>query len=349
MKHKLTVLRGHCETARHRLRRDPQDDDLRGVDPLADADGFVALMGEYAALGIELVTLTPHGDDPVAWTERGLRRGAAAACGALTRAARRRAAGRGPDGVRRQTDPTGALAWRRVRLSPAAPPPAPRTRSRRPGPAARPAEPSFESRTVVHGGRRSPSRPRPALPRRRSLPRVHRRRARYRDPERRPSRQSARSARRSRAGWDRQLPGHRAPHLVDAGLRATARTAPSAPGSWWSRTASSTSTRSSGPDGRRSARPRPCAPSGPRYQAAPASRPTQAMITLSTCATPEDHAARQLLVRPVRQPRAPHRQDRTAGAGSARRVVDDISTSREATHGGARGRDGTSGSASPAR
>ena len=27
-------------------------------------------MGEYAALGIELVTLTAHGDDPVAWTEQ---------------------------------------------------------------------------------------------------------------------------------------------------------------------------------------------------------------------------------------------------------------------------------------
>ena len=27
-------------------------------------------MADYADLGIELVTLMPHGDDPVAWTER---------------------------------------------------------------------------------------------------------------------------------------------------------------------------------------------------------------------------------------------------------------------------------------
>jgi F420-dependent oxidoreductase-like protein len=69
MKHKLSVLRSHCDalgTDYDAIRKTM----ITAVDPLADRDGFVALMGEYAALGIELVTLTPHGDDPAAWTER---------------------------------------------------------------------------------------------------------------------------------------------------------------------------------------------------------------------------------------------------------------------------------------
>jgi F420-dependent oxidoreductase-like protein len=41
---------------------------LVNADPLADADGFLRLMEEYAALGVSLVTLMPAGDDPVAWT-----------------------------------------------------------------------------------------------------------------------------------------------------------------------------------------------------------------------------------------------------------------------------------------
>jgi F420-dependent oxidoreductase-like protein len=69
MEHKLSVLRGHCETV------GSDYDTIRktmisAVDPLADRDAFLASMGEYAALGVELVTLTVHGDDPVEWTER---------------------------------------------------------------------------------------------------------------------------------------------------------------------------------------------------------------------------------------------------------------------------------------
>ncbi len=69
MKHKLSVLRGHCETA------GTDYDSIRKTiiyepDPLANVDEFLALMGQYAALGVELVTLWPHGDDPVKWTER---------------------------------------------------------------------------------------------------------------------------------------------------------------------------------------------------------------------------------------------------------------------------------------
>lgn len=67
MAHKLEVLRGHCATV------GTDYDAIRktmiiDADPLAGPDDFVKLMGEYAALGIEMVTLTPVGDDPVAWT-----------------------------------------------------------------------------------------------------------------------------------------------------------------------------------------------------------------------------------------------------------------------------------------
>jgi F420-dependent oxidoreductase-like protein len=67
--HKLDVLRGHCDE----VGRDY--DTIRKTmiamaDPVADPDAFLKAMGEYAALGISLVTLMPRGDDPVAWTTR---------------------------------------------------------------------------------------------------------------------------------------------------------------------------------------------------------------------------------------------------------------------------------------
>ena len=36
--------------------------------PTDDPDGFVASMEPYAALGISMITMSPVGDDPVAWT-----------------------------------------------------------------------------------------------------------------------------------------------------------------------------------------------------------------------------------------------------------------------------------------
>jgi F420-dependent oxidoreductase-like protein len=67
MAHKLEVLRGHCAT----LGTDYDAIEktmISDLDPLADTDEFLRTMGEYADLGIGLVTLVPRGDDPVAWT-----------------------------------------------------------------------------------------------------------------------------------------------------------------------------------------------------------------------------------------------------------------------------------------
>ena len=67
MAHKLEVLRGHCDTV------ETDYDAIEKTmivdrDPLDDTEAFLRLMGEYAALGVTLVTLTPRSDDPVAWT-----------------------------------------------------------------------------------------------------------------------------------------------------------------------------------------------------------------------------------------------------------------------------------------
>jgi len=67
MQHKLQVLRAHCDDA-------GTDYDaiektmIKDVDPLVDKDAFLADMAAYARLGITMVTLTPKGPDPVAWT-----------------------------------------------------------------------------------------------------------------------------------------------------------------------------------------------------------------------------------------------------------------------------------------
>ena len=38
------------------------------IDPAADPDAFLSAMAEYAALGVDLVTIYPMSEDPVAWT-----------------------------------------------------------------------------------------------------------------------------------------------------------------------------------------------------------------------------------------------------------------------------------------
>lgn len=65
--HKLDVLRGHCDdvgTDYDAIEKTV----VTGTDPLADLDGFLATAEAYAALGVTMITTTPAGDDPVAWT-----------------------------------------------------------------------------------------------------------------------------------------------------------------------------------------------------------------------------------------------------------------------------------------
>jgi F420-dependent oxidoreductase-like protein len=67
--HKLEVLQRHCDDL------DRDYDSIRrtamgGLDPVADRDDFLARMEEFAAVGVELVTLQPVGPDPVAWTTK---------------------------------------------------------------------------------------------------------------------------------------------------------------------------------------------------------------------------------------------------------------------------------------
>jgi F420-dependent oxidoreductase-like protein len=65
--HKLDVLRRHCDD----VGRDYdtiQRTAMAGLDPVSEREAFLARMEEFAAQGIELVTLQPVGPDPVAWT-----------------------------------------------------------------------------------------------------------------------------------------------------------------------------------------------------------------------------------------------------------------------------------------
>jgi F420-dependent oxidoreductase-like protein len=65
--HKLDVLARHCEETGRDI-AEIQKTVIFGGNPLDDTDGFLTLMTEYAAVGIELVTAVPAGDDPVGWT-----------------------------------------------------------------------------------------------------------------------------------------------------------------------------------------------------------------------------------------------------------------------------------------
>jgi len=67
IRHKLDVLRRHCDdvgTDYDAIRKTF----MGRIDPAADPDAFLAAMAEYAALGIDLVTIYPMSEDPVAWT-----------------------------------------------------------------------------------------------------------------------------------------------------------------------------------------------------------------------------------------------------------------------------------------
>jgi F420-dependent oxidoreductase-like protein len=67
--HKLAVLRGHCEEAGRDY--DSITKTVIGAGAMSgpeDREVFLARMKSYADLGVELVTMVPSGDDPVAWT-----------------------------------------------------------------------------------------------------------------------------------------------------------------------------------------------------------------------------------------------------------------------------------------
>jgi alkanesulfonate monooxygenase SsuD/methylene tetrahydromethanopterin reductase-like flavin-dependent oxidoreductase (luciferase family) len=68
--HKLDVLVRHCAD----VGRDPAEiqNTILAVrsDPLADVDGFIASMEQYARLGVDLVEVVPRSSDPVAEVTR---------------------------------------------------------------------------------------------------------------------------------------------------------------------------------------------------------------------------------------------------------------------------------------
>ena len=68
IRHKLDVLRGHCDALGRDYDAIEKTMITMGTDPVAETDAFLSSMEEYAALGISLVTLVPPTDDPVAWT-----------------------------------------------------------------------------------------------------------------------------------------------------------------------------------------------------------------------------------------------------------------------------------------
>ena len=67
--HKLDVLRRHCDDVGRDY--DSIEKTIGGAgaaDPITRTDEWLAEIERYAGLGVTLVTVTPQGDDPVAWT-----------------------------------------------------------------------------------------------------------------------------------------------------------------------------------------------------------------------------------------------------------------------------------------
>jgi hypothetical protein len=67
--HKLEVLRRHCDdVGRDYGSIEKTIGGMGMIDPVTHTDEWLAEVERYAGLGATLVTLTPQGDDPVAWT-----------------------------------------------------------------------------------------------------------------------------------------------------------------------------------------------------------------------------------------------------------------------------------------
>lgn len=67
VRHKLDVLRRHCDDV-GRDEATIRKTVMAGIDAVAEPDAFLSQLEEFAAAGIELVTVQPTGPDPVAWT-----------------------------------------------------------------------------------------------------------------------------------------------------------------------------------------------------------------------------------------------------------------------------------------
>jgi F420-dependent oxidoreductase-like protein len=68
VRHKLEVLRGHCDDLGRDYDAIEKTMIVMGTDPVVETDAFLSSMEEYAALGISLITMVPPTDDPVGWT-----------------------------------------------------------------------------------------------------------------------------------------------------------------------------------------------------------------------------------------------------------------------------------------
>ncbi|HEY5334196.1 MAG TPA: LLM class F420-dependent oxidoreductase [Solirubrobacterales bacterium] len=64
--HKFEVLKRHCEEV-GRDYGEIEKTIILEMNPLADVDGFLVAMEEFAALGVEQVWVNPTGPDPAAW------------------------------------------------------------------------------------------------------------------------------------------------------------------------------------------------------------------------------------------------------------------------------------------
>jgi F420-dependent oxidoreductase-like protein len=67
-RHKLDVLRGHCEDVGTDYDAIEKTMIYRGGDPTEDPDAFLSMAEQYAALGFSMFTMMPPGEDPVTWT-----------------------------------------------------------------------------------------------------------------------------------------------------------------------------------------------------------------------------------------------------------------------------------------
>ncbi|GAA1356283.1 LLM class F420-dependent oxidoreductase [Saccharothrix algeriensis] len=70
VRHKLDVLRGHCDALGRDFSAIEKTLTYRAAPGVGGADGFLRDVADYAGLGVDTVILVPPGDAPAAWAER---------------------------------------------------------------------------------------------------------------------------------------------------------------------------------------------------------------------------------------------------------------------------------------